>query len=198
MLARCLRPSHHNARHAFSRIPVLRDLTVRYLNSSAALPGGALPLPKMARRLESCIFACIFHELAYCHHLPPGPPFSIHNNRHSRIPPPPPGFSHFLQGKNILWPNPRRAAQLTLLAVVAQLAFIVYIISLNSFLNAFPTYFEKFIEVVKVSTRSKFSRRIQEAACGSVGHEMANAVFRSLPSFPCSQVFTFGSSADLV
>ncbi|CAN0471587.1 unnamed protein product, partial [Laminaria digitata] len=53
------------------------------------------------------------------------------------------------QGKNILWPNPRRAAQLTLLAVVAQIAFIVYIISLNSFLKAFPLWFEKFVEIVK-------------------------------------------------
>ncbi|CAN0450861.1 unnamed protein product, partial [Hapterophycus canaliculatus] len=60
------------------------------------------------------------------------------------------------QGKNILWPNPRRAAQLTLLAVVAQLAFIVYIISLNSFLNSFPAYFEKFIEVVKSGGWSSF------------------------------------------
>ncbi|CAM9798000.1 unnamed protein product [Scytosiphon promiscuus] len=60
------------------------------------------------------------------------------------------------EGKNILWPNPRRAAQLTLLAVVAQLAFIVYIISLNSFLNSFPAYFEKFIEVVKSGDWSSF------------------------------------------
>ncbi|CAM9180412.1 unnamed protein product [Pylaiella littoralis] len=53
------------------------------------------------------------------------------------------------EGKNILWPNPRRAAQLTLLAVVAQIAFIVYIIGLNAFLNAFPVYFQKFIDMVK-------------------------------------------------
>ncbi|CAN0318900.1 unnamed protein product [Ectocarpus sp. 8 AP-2014] len=58
-----------------------------------------------------------------------------------------PGFVD--EGKNILWPNTRRAAQLTLLAVVAQIAFIVYIISLNSFLNAFPLYFQKFVDIIK-------------------------------------------------
>lgn len=53
------------------------------------------------------------------------------------------------QGKNILWPNPRRAAQLTLLAIVAQIAFVVYIITLNSILNAVPTWFGKFVDVIK-------------------------------------------------
>ncbi|CAM9968844.1 unnamed protein product [Ectocarpus sp. 12 AP-2014] len=58
-----------------------------------------------------------------------------------------PGFVD--EGKNILWPNTRRAAQLTLLAVVAQIAFIVYIITLNSLLNAFPQYFQKFVDIIK-------------------------------------------------
>ncbi|CAM9523924.1 unnamed protein product [Ascophyllum nodosum] len=62
---------------------------------------------------------------------------------------PPEGFVD--EGKNILWPNPRRAAQLTLLAVVAQIAFVVYIITLNSFLNSFPTWFGKFVDLIKSS-----------------------------------------------
>lgn len=57
--------------------------------------------------------------------------------------------SSTFQGKNIKWPNVRRAAQLTLLAVVAQIAFIVYIISLNSFLNTFPEYFQHFVDLIK-------------------------------------------------
>lgn len=58
-------------------------------------------------------------------------------------------FSPTFQGKNIKWPNTRRAAQLTLLAVVAQIAFIVYIISLNSLLNNFPEYFQHVIDLIK-------------------------------------------------
>lgn len=69
--------------------------------------------------------------------------------QHSILSLPSPPLVHLFQGKNILWPNPRRAAQLTLLAVVAQIAFIVYIITLNSFLNAFPSWFGKFVELVK-------------------------------------------------
>eukprot|EP00752_Nemacystus_decipiens_P017852 g16008.t1 len=58
-----------------------------------------------------------------------------------------PGFVD--EGKNIKWPNPRRAAQLTLLAVVAQIAFIVYIISLNSLLNNIPGYFQHLVDFIK-------------------------------------------------
>ncbi|CAM9275693.1 unnamed protein product [Choristocarpus tenellus] len=53
------------------------------------------------------------------------------------------------EGKNIIWPSPRRVIQLTVLTVAAQVAFFVYIISLNSFLNSVPEWFIKFVEIVK-------------------------------------------------
>lgn len=44
--------------------------------------------------------------------------------------------------------------QLTILAVVAQIGFIVYILGLNAFLNSVPIWFGKFVEAYKAG---KFS-----------------------------------------
>eukprot|EP00903_Cladosiphon_okamuranus_P021752 g19999.t2 len=58
-----------------------------------------------------------------------------------------PGFVD--EGKNIKWPNTRRAAQMTVLAVVAQIAFVVYILSLNALLNNVPDYFQYVVDFIK-------------------------------------------------
>ncbi|CAM9492873.1 unnamed protein product [Discosporangium mesarthrocarpum] len=53
------------------------------------------------------------------------------------------------EGKKIQWPNFRRAIQLTVLSIVAQVGFFLYIITLNAFCNSVPGWFGKFVEVIK-------------------------------------------------
>lgn len=59
-----------------------------------------------------------------------------------------------LQGKNIIWPDTRRVIQLSILAVVAQVAFIIYILGLNYLLNSIPVWFEKALESLKAGGAS--------------------------------------------